>query len=143
MPSREQESREGGKRDSRSLMLLTHAIQKNLARGELLHMHIRVIATNQFLKHATFFLSLGTISLFFGFCVFCLELAPVPEKAPLLLRPPAPFSLETAHERERGRESKKERERGGECEEGREGHKTQKRERFRDGKGEEGGGQMR
>lgn len=105
MPSREQENREGGKTDSRSLLLLTRAIQKSLAR----HMHTRVIATNQFLKHATFFLSFGTISLFFGFCVFCLELAPVPEKAPLLLRPPAPFSLENAHEseRERGRARKK------------------------------------
>lgn len=28
-------------------------------------------------------------------------MAPVPEKASFLLRPPAPFSLETAHKRER------------------------------------------
>ena len=42
-------------------------------------------------------------------------------------------------ERERERE-REERERGGEREEERVGQKTQKRERFRDGKGEEGGG---
>lgn len=86
---------------------------------------------------------------FLAFCVFCLELAPVPEKAPSLLRPHAPLSVETAHERVRERESKRERarerergerERGGEREEERVGQKTQKRERFRDGKGEEGGG---
>lgn len=58
-----------------------------------------------------------------------MELAPVPEKAPLLLRPPALLSLETAHEIERERERENVRKRGW----GRK--KPKKRDRFGDGKG--------
>lgn len=42
----------------------------------------------------------GGISYSLAFCVFCLELAPVPETALPLNRPPASLSLHTANARE-------------------------------------------
>lgn len=96
-------------------------------------MHTHLITTNQFFKYTTFPSVVGIyhtlFSFFFVFCAFCLELAPVPEKAPLLLRPPALLSLETAHEIERERERENVRKRGW----GRK--KPKKRDRFGDGKG--------
>lgn len=89
--------------------------------------------TNQFLKHASVFLVLGTISVFFRLFVSFVRNWHLSQKKPrrrsaLLL--PFHWRLPTS-ERERERE----REREGE----RVGQKTQKGERFRDGKGEEGG----
>lgn len=110
--------------------------KKSPATGEQFHMRTHIITTHQFLKHASFCLSLGAISLFFGFLCLLFGIGTCPRKSPVAAPPScSPFSGDCPREREK--------ERGREREEERVGQKTQKRERFRDGKGEEGGGRRR
>lgn len=114
-------SERGKEENSRSLLLLTNSP----GRGEELHMYTQGIATNQFLKHDTFFLSLGTYHTLFWIFVSFVSNWHLSQKKPhrcsaLLL----PFHWRLP-ERERDRERETEREKARGHEKERVGQKAQ------------------